>query len=95
MIRKSVWKFPFIKNYNRTSTYIDDGRNITITSKLIGRKVLMYRGNRWNKMKVEHKFVNHKMGEFFVTKILGGRVAYRKKIKERKKKSKMSKKHKK
>lgn len=55
----------------------------------------MYRGNRWNKMKVEHKFVNHKMGEFFVTKILGGRVAYRKKIKERKKKSKISKKHKK
>jgi hypothetical protein len=46
MIKKSVWKFPYIKNYNRTSNYIDDGRNITITSKLLDKKVSMHRGNR-------------------------------------------------
>ena len=46
-------------------------------------------------MFIEKKFMNHKIGEFFVTKILGGRVAYRKKLKQQKKRAKVSKKRKK
>ena len=84
MIKRSVWKFPYIHLYNVKYGKIYN-RNFTITSSLVDKRISFHRGNRWNNMNVTERFLNHKIGEFCINKVFGGRFAYRKKLKKKKK----------
>jgi len=82
-IKKSSWKFP----YNFTSFYIFKKnvqtieRNITLTSKFLYKNLKCYKGKVVGKLEITNQHLGHKLGEFFVTKVLGERVAYRKRLK--------------
>jgi len=82
-IKKSSWKFP----YNLSSFYIFKKniqtmeRNITLTSKFLYKKLKCYKGKVVGTLEITNQHLGHKFGEFFVTKVLGERVAYRKRLK--------------
>jgi len=92
-VKRSSWKFA----YNLESYYffkkkiktID--RNITLTSKFLYKNLKCYKGKIVGKLEITKQHLGHKIGEFFSTKILGERVAYRKRQKMllKKNKSKM------
>jgi ribosomal protein S19 len=91
-IKKSVWKFPY--SY-KLSNFMDlklqkhvFKRNITLTSSLIGKRLSVYKGQNVGKTIIKSNMLGHKLGEFFVTKILGERIAYRKKMKQKQKRMK-------
>jgi len=82
-IKKSIWKFPFnnkgfyfCKNKIKTLN-----RNITLTSSYLNKTFKCYKGNTYGKLSITRQHLGHKIGEFFLTKILGERIAYRKKTK--------------
>jgi ribosomal protein S19 len=82
-IKKSGWKFPFSFNVSyyfkkEKKTY---NRNITLTSSFIDRKLDCYKGLNTGKLIVAKHHIGHKLGEFFTTKVLGERIAYRKRLK--------------
>jgi len=56
-------------------------RNITLTSFFLNKKLDCYKGSNVGKLLVTKNHLGHKLGEFFITKILGERIAYRKKLK--------------
>ena len=91
-IKKSVWKTPFCFKFNKfmdlTLHKKTFKRNITITSSLIGKTLHIHKGNRVGKIFLKQSMLGHKLGEFFVTKVLGERIAYRKKLKLKQKRSK-------
>lgn len=94
MIKKSGWKFPYNMNmsfyYNKEKkTY---GRNITLTTSFLDKKLDCYKGLNIGRLLVTKNHLGHKLGEFFTTKVLGERIAYRKKLKLllKKKKNKVS-----
>src|SRR5688572_5896672 len=95
-IKRSVWKYP----YNPYSFYIFKkniktiNRNITLTSKFLYNTFKCYKGKVVGKLEITKQHLGHKMGEFFITKILGERIAYRKrqKLLMKKTKNKMRKK---
>lgn len=82
-IKKSSWKFP----YNLPLFYIFKKnvqtmeRNITLTSKFLYKNIKCYKGKVIGKLEITNQHLGHKLGEFFVTKVLGERVAYRKRLK--------------
>lgn len=86
-VKKSTWKFPFnnIHKYNYKvgefllTTY---NRNLTLTSRMLNKQVRCHKGKVVGKLLIEEKHLGHKLGEFFITKILGERIAYRKRQKE-------------
>lgn len=91
-IKKAVWKTPFCFKLN---TFMDlklqkkvFKRNVTITSSLIGKTISIHKGNRVGKVNLKPNMQGHKLGEFFVTKVLGEKIAYRKKLKLKQKRSK-------
>jgi ribosomal protein S19 len=63
-------------------------RNITLTSKFLYQKLKCYKGKVIGKLEIGNQHLGHKFGEFFVTKVLGERVAYRKRLKLLQKKQK-------
>jgi ribosomal protein S19 len=67
-------------------------RNVTITSSLLGKTIHVHKGNRVGKTFIKSNMLGHKFGEFFVTKVMGERIAYRKKLKQKQKRSKGKKK---
>jgi ribosomal protein S19 len=82
-IKKSVWKFPF-NNYNYT--YVKDkvktlSRHVTLTTSYMNNVLKCHKGNIYGKLRVTKQHLGHKIGEFFLTKVLGERIAYRKKQK--------------
>jgi len=82
-IKRSCWKFPFTFN---TSYYYKKekktfNRNITLTSFFLDKKLDCYKGSTVGKLLVTKNHLGHKLGEFFITKVLGERIAYRKKLK--------------
>ena len=82
-IKKSNWKFPFNLNF---SYYHKDNkktfnRNITLTTSFLDKKIDCYKGLNIGKLLVTKNHIGHKLGEFFITKVLGERIAYRKKLK--------------
>lgn len=92
-IKKSSWKFPF----NRVSfkliqkeneVYKVYNRNLTLTTKSIDKTFRCHKGKVIGKLLITSKHMGHKLGEFFITKILGERIAYRKKQKLLQKKNK-------
>lgn len=94
-IKKSSWKYPFnFFNYKKKDNLKVFDRNITLTSKFLDKIVYCYKGKVIGKLLVTKQHIGHKLGEFFLTKILGERVAYRKKLKAlmKKKKNKLKRK---
>jgi ribosomal protein S19 len=67
-------------------------RNITLTSKYVDKTLKCYKGKIIGKILITKQHLGHKLGEFFVTKVLGERIAFRKKqkllLKKRHKQSK-------
>jgi len=63
-----------------------------LTSRFLDRKLDCYKGSNVGKLLITKSHLGHKLGEFFITKVLGERIAYRKKLKLllKKKKSKMN-----
>ena len=89
-IKRSSWKFPYNPNsffyYKKKIKTLD--RNITLTSKFLYKTFKCYKGKIVGKLEITKQHLGHKLGEFFLTKILGERIAYRKKQKLLLKKSK-------
>jgi ribosomal protein S19 len=82
-IKKSGWKFPFNLNvsYYHKKDKKTYNRNITLTTSFLERKIDCYKGLNMGKLLVTKSHLGHKLGEFFTTKVLGERIAYRKKQK--------------
>jgi len=83
-IKRSGWKFPF--NLNTFSFYYKKekkiyNRNITLTTYFLNKKIDCYKGLNIGKLIITKNHLGHKLGEFFITKVLGERIAYRKKLK--------------
>ena len=89
-IKKSLWKFPY--NYNNYNIFKDKvktlSRNVTLTSKFLTKDYKCYKGKIVGKLNITKQHLGHKIGEFFFTKVLGERIAYRKRQKKLLKKSK-------
>jgi len=56
-------------------------RNVTLTNRFLGKSYRCYKGKVIGKLLVAKQHLNHKFGEFFITKVLGERIAYRKRLK--------------
>jgi ribosomal protein S19 len=52
-----------------------------LTSFFLDKKLDCYKGSTVGKLLVTKNHLGHKLGEFFITKVLGERIAYRKKLK--------------
>lgn len=93
-IKRAKWKFPF--NFNVSYFYKKEkktyNRNITLTTFFLNKKINCHKGNTVGKLLVTKNHIGHKLGEFFITKVLGERIAYRKKLKLllKRKKNKMN-----
>jgi ribosomal protein S19 len=100
-IKRSAWKFPFTFNSSfyfkkeKRKTY---SRSLTLTTSFLDKKLECYRGLNVGKLLITKRHLGHKLGEFFLTKVLGERIAYRKRLKlllkKRKNKSNLEKKKK-
>jgi len=88
-INRSSWKFPFnqfnFKIYKEAKVF---DRNITLTTKFLDKNLKCYKGKVIGKLLINKQHLGHKLGEFFITKVLGERIAYRKKQKMLLKKNK-------
>ena len=88
-INRSSWKFPF---NHLNSKIVKDvrifDRNITLTTKFLDKNLKCYKGKVIGKLLITKQHLGHKLGEFFITKVLGERIAYRKKQKMLLKKNK-------
>jgi ribosomal protein S19 len=63
-------------------------RNITLTSKFLNKGLKCHKGKVFGKLLVNNQHLGFKLGSFFITKVLGERIAYRKRQKLLLKKSK-------
>jgi ribosomal protein S19 len=54
---------------------------MTLTTKYLNKTFRCHKGKVIGKLLVMNQHLGHKLGEFFITKILGERIAYRKKQK--------------
>ena len=82
-IKKSLWKFPF--NLYKFDKTIDNEkifkRNITLTSSFLNKYIKCHKGKVIGKLLVNKQHLGFKLGSFFLTKVLGERIAYRKRQK--------------
>jgi len=82
-IKRSSWKFPYnLYNFNMLNN--NDkvlNRNITLTTKFLNKNLKCYKGKVFGKLLVSTQHLGYKLGTFFITKILGERIAYRKRQK--------------
>jgi ribosomal protein S19 len=82
MIKKSCWKYPYnlyaFASFKKKKTLM---RNVTLTSRFLGKSYRCYKGKVIGKLLIAKQHLNHKFGEFFITKVLGERIAYRKRLK--------------
>jgi len=74
-------------------------RNITLTTSFLEKKMECHKGLNTGRLIITKNHLGHKLGEFFTTKVLGERIAYRKRqkmlLKRKKNKQNMKKKIKK
>ena len=82
-IKRSNWKFPFdLYQFNKTSD--NDKlfkRNITLTTQYLNKTLKCHKGKVIGKLLVNNQHLGFKLGSFFITKVLGERIAYRKRQK--------------
>jgi len=81
-IKRSSWKFPFIYNISHFSTNKKKtfSRKLTLTTSFLDKKLDCHKGSSIGKLIITKNHLGHKLGEFFLTKVLGERIAYRKKL---------------
>lgn len=88
-IKRSAWKFPF-NLITKTKFKITKGeeqyttvhnRNLTLTTKFLDKQLKCHKGKVIGKLRINKQHLGYKLGVFFITKILGERIAYRKKQK--------------
>lgn len=82
-IKKSRWKFPFnlnISHYSKENKKTFN-RNITLTTSFLDKRLDCHKGLNVGKLLITKNHLGHKLGEFFITKVLGERIAYRKRLK--------------
>jgi ribosomal protein S19 len=100
-IKKSSWKYPF--NIIKRSVFKNKlegtftkclNRNLTLTTKLLDQTVKCHKGKTIGKLIIGQQHLGYKLGSFFITKVLGERIAYRKKQKLLLKKQKQKQKQK-
>lgn len=97
-IKRAIWKFPYnnISYYFCKDKVLTFSRNITPTTFYLDKILKCHKGNIFGKLMIKKQHLGHKLGEFFSTKVLGERIAYRKKqkilLKKMKNKNKLSKK---
>jgi ribosomal protein S19 len=82
-IKKSNWKYPynlymFNKNSENEKLF---KRNITLTTQYLNKTLKCYKGKVIGKLLVNKQHLGFKLGSFFLTKVLGERIAYRKRQK--------------
>lgn len=88
-IKKACWKYPFsFNNFKMKDNIKIFDRNITLTTRHLDKVMYCYKGKVTGKLLVTKQHLGHKLGEFFITKVIGERVAYRKKQKALMKKQK-------
>ena len=82
-IKRSIWKFPYSnKNFSFLKNKIKVlNRNISLTSSYLNQTLKCHKGKIYGKLLITKQHLNHKLGEFFLTKVLGDRIAYRKRQK--------------
>ena len=92
-IKRSIWKYPF--NIISKNVYkVEDNffkvynRNLTLTNSLLNKQIRCHKGKVVGKLLVTKQHIGFKLGSFFITKVLGERIAYRKKLKLLQKKNK-------
>jgi len=82
MIKRSCWKYPYnFENFFFLGKKKTLMRNVTLTSKFINKAYKCHKGKVVGKLLIEKQHLGHKLGEFFSTKVLGERIAYRKRLK--------------
>lgn len=92
-VKKSNWKYPF-NLITKNSYKVEDNvvnvynRNLTLTSPLLNKQLRCHKGKVVGKLLVTKQHLGFKLGSFFTTKVLGERIAYRKKQKALMKKNK-------
>jgi|SRR4051812_44876126 ribosomal protein S19 len=82
-IKKANWKFPF-NLYNFDKTIEKEKifkRNITLTTSYLNKSLKCHKGKVIGKLLVNKQHLGFKLGSFFITKVLGERIAYRKRQK--------------
>lgn len=92
-VKRAVWKYPFnliSKNMYRVEDNIFKvyNRNLTLTNTLLNKQIRCHKGKVVGKLLVTKQHLGFKLGSFFITKVLGERIAYRKKLKLQQKKNK-------
>ena len=95
-VKRALWKFPFTeikKSYYKVldNTYKVYNRNLTITSDLLNKQVRCHKGKVVGKLLITKQHIGYKLGAFFVTKILGDRISYRKFLKQKAKRARKKK----
>jgi ribosomal protein S19 len=88
-IKKSAWKFPYnlVRLQKYKSSKADENfvtvynRDLTLTTKFLDKQLRCHKGKVIGKLLINKQHLGYKLGEFFITKILGDRIAYRKKQK--------------
>lgn len=82
MIKRSCWKFPYNNSnfifFKKNKTL---ARNVTLTNSFLNKIFKCHKGKVIGKLLITKQHLGHKFGEFFITKVLGERVAYRKRLK--------------
>jgi ribosomal protein S19 len=82
MIKRSCWKYPHnLDNFAFFKKKKTLMRNVTLTSKFLNKSYRCYKGKVTGKLLIVKQHLGHKFGEFFLTKVLGERIAYRKRLK--------------
>jgi ribosomal protein S19 len=56
-------------------------RDLTLTTKFLDQQLKCHKGKVIGKLLINKQHLGYKLGAFFVTKILGDRISYRKKQK--------------
>jgi len=95
---KSSWKLPYIQrnllwnafskvhgsNSKNKLPLLKCQRHSIIPENLLGLKVKVYNGKRFSSLFIRNKMIGHKFGEFSITKVMGSRIAARKRAKQKK-----------
>lgn len=93
---RSIWKLPFVnKNLihfslykknklQKSKSFLISDRSSIITKSLIGSKVKIYNGKKFLVIFLKQKMIGYKFGEFSITKIIGSKIAAKKREKQKK-----------
>lgn len=76
---RSVWKKTNLKNKELINFW---DRSLIINKDLVGKHINIYNGKKFIELFIEDEMIGHKIGEFVITKIIGGGIHKRKNVKK-------------